>query len=147
MDVTPLIFLKQADLLSRQMGMKPGKLLLQYEGLNPSGSFKDNGMTAAFTHALLSPRREYAADRDAASVCNPHDLADALLRLDRAAELVSFAASPATEPLYLVDPFEPDRLSRMFHTHPPLAERVRRLRAIGGASEVRPGDFELPPDA
>jgi len=45
--------LQQADLLARQMGMKPGKLLLQYEGLNPSGSFKDNGMTAAFTHARM----------------------------------------------------------------------------------------------
>jgi threonine synthase len=33
------------------VGLKPGNLFLQYEGLNPSGSFKDNGMTAAFTHA------------------------------------------------------------------------------------------------
>ena len=32
---------------------KGGRLYLQYEGLNPSGSFKDNGMTAAFTHAKL----------------------------------------------------------------------------------------------
>ena len=31
--------------------MKTGKLYLQYEGMNPSGSFKDNGMSAAFTHA------------------------------------------------------------------------------------------------
>ena len=45
--------LQQADLLARQMGMKSGCLLLQYEGLNPSGSFKDNGMTAAFTHARM----------------------------------------------------------------------------------------------
>jgi threonine synthase len=45
--------LQQADLLARRLGMKPGKLLLQYEGLNPSGSFKDNGMTAAFTHARM----------------------------------------------------------------------------------------------
>ena len=45
--------LQQADLLARQLGMKPGNLLLQYEGLNPSGSFKDNGMTAAFTHARM----------------------------------------------------------------------------------------------
>jgi threonine synthase len=45
--------LQQADLLAQRMGMKPGKLLLQYEGLNPSGSFKDNGMTAAFTHANM----------------------------------------------------------------------------------------------
>src|SRR5947199_1954395 len=45
--------LQQAELLARQMKMKPGKLSLQYEGLNPSGSFKDNGMTAAFTHARM----------------------------------------------------------------------------------------------
>jgi threonine synthase len=45
--------LQQADLLAKQMKMKPGNLLLQYEGLNPSGSFKDNGMTAAFTHANM----------------------------------------------------------------------------------------------
>lgn len=45
--------LQNAELLARQMGMQPGKLLLQYEGLNPSGSFKDNGMTAAFTHARM----------------------------------------------------------------------------------------------
>jgi threonine synthase len=45
--------LQQADLLGRQFGMGEGKLLLQYEGLNPSGSFKDNGMAAAFTHARM----------------------------------------------------------------------------------------------
>src|SRR5688572_19984789 len=45
--------LQRADLLGKQLGMKPGKVLLQYEGLNPSGSFKDNGMTAAFTHARM----------------------------------------------------------------------------------------------
>src|SRR6476659_4519106 len=56
-------------------------------------------VAAAFTHALLSPRREYGADRDAATVCDPHDVAEALLRLDRAAELVAFAAPAATEPL------------------------------------------------
>src|SRR3954463_12021655 len=45
--------LQTADLLAKQLKMKPGKLQLQYEGLNPSGSFKDNGMTAAFTHAKM----------------------------------------------------------------------------------------------
>jgi threonine synthase len=45
--------LQNAELLARQMNMVPGNLLLQYEGLNPSGSFKDNGMTAAFTHARI----------------------------------------------------------------------------------------------
>ena len=52
--------LQQADLLARDVGMRPGHLLLQYEGLNPSGSFKDNGMTAAFTHARMVGARKVA---------------------------------------------------------------------------------------
>jgi threonine synthase len=36
---------------ARYVGVAPGRLFLQYEGMNPSGSFKDNGMSAAFTHA------------------------------------------------------------------------------------------------
>ncbi len=52
--------LQRADLLARQLKMKPGRLLLQYEGLNPSGSFKDNGMTAAFTHAKMVGAKKVA---------------------------------------------------------------------------------------
>jgi threonine synthase len=52
--------LQQADLLAPQIGLKPGRLFLQYEGLNPSGSFKDNGMTAAFTHARIVGARKVA---------------------------------------------------------------------------------------
>jgi heat shock protein HtpX len=87
---------------------------------------------AAFTHLLLSPKRELAADAAAARLVDPLDLADALVRLDRAAELVEFQASPTTEPLYTVSPFDhTDRVARMFVTHPPLAERVGRLRGSG----------------
>ena len=43
--------LQRADSLAPYVGVKTGGLFLQYEGMNPSGSFKDNGMTAAFTHA------------------------------------------------------------------------------------------------
>jgi heat shock protein HtpX len=89
-------------------------------------------VAAAFTHLLLSPKRELAADADATLACDPHDLADALLRLDRASELVSFAAPPATEPLYAVDPFGDDPLTRMFRTHPPLERRVAALRSRAG---------------
>lgn len=49
--------LTQADELARELGMKSGRLFLQYEGLNPSGSFKDNGMTVAFTVARRLGRR------------------------------------------------------------------------------------------
>lgn len=52
--------LQTADLLAREIGMRPGKLFLQYEGLNPSGSFKDNGMTAAFTLANMLGRKRVA---------------------------------------------------------------------------------------
>jgi heat shock protein HtpX len=87
-------------------------------------------VAAAFTHLLLSPKRELAADGAAAGFVDPHDLADALIRLDRAAELVDFYASPATEPLYTVSPFDhTERVSRMFVTHPPIGERVARLRS------------------
>lgn len=86
---------------------------------------------AAIVHLLLSPRREFAADRAAAEFCgSPHGLADALLRLERAAELVEFRASPATEPLYTFNPFAEEGLAGLFVTHPPLGERVRRLRAL-----------------
>lgn len=95
-------------------------------------------IAAAFVHLLLSPSRELRADALAvAKTGQPHDLADALMRLDRAAELVEFAASPATEPLYPIDPFASDGLARMFKTHPPLDERVRRLRALGASANGR----------
>lgn len=45
--------LQDSPQVARYVGMQPGRLFLQYEGLNPSGSFKDNGMTAAATHARM----------------------------------------------------------------------------------------------
>jgi len=45
--------LQAADKVGQFVGMEPGRLFLQYEGMNPSGSFKDNGMAAAFTHARM----------------------------------------------------------------------------------------------
>ncbi len=52
--------LQQADAVGSYVGMQPGRLYLQYEGMNPSGSFKDNGMTAAFAHARLVGARRAA---------------------------------------------------------------------------------------
>jgi threonine synthase len=45
--------LNRADAVAKYTGLNSGSLFLQYEGLNPSGSFKDNGMTAAITHANM----------------------------------------------------------------------------------------------
>ena len=90
-------------------------------------------VAAAFVHLLLSPKRELRTDILAATLTgSPHDLADALTRLDRASELVSFAASPASSPLYPIDLFDDSKLARMFRTHPPLESRLIALRVAGG---------------
>jgi threonine synthase len=52
--------LQRADKVADFAGLNPGSLFLQYEGMNPSGSFKDNGMTAAFTHARMVHARRVA---------------------------------------------------------------------------------------
>ncbi|MDR3621405.1 MAG: threonine synthase [Paludisphaera borealis] len=52
--------LQRADKVGAFVGMSTGNLMLQYEGMNPSGSFKDNGMTAAFTHARMVGARRVA---------------------------------------------------------------------------------------
>ena len=86
-------------------------------------------IASAFTHLLLSPKRELEADALAAAITDPDDLAAGLEKLDAAGDVVSFTGSPATEPLYTVSPFdETDRVMRMFVTHPPVAARVARLR-------------------
>ena len=91
-------------------------------------------VAAAFVHLLLSPKREYRADLLASQLCeSPHGLADVLLRLDLAGELVGLDASPVTEPLHTVNPFPRERPAALFDTHPPVAERVRRLRALDPA--------------
>jgi heat shock protein HtpX len=88
-------------------------------------------IAASFVHLVLSPNREYEADRYAAELCDsPHGLADGLLRLEQSMGLVSFQASPATEPLYATDPFAEEGIAALFRTHPPLGERVQRLRAL-----------------
>jgi heat shock protein HtpX len=88
-------------------------------------------IAAAFLHLLLTHKREFAADRVAAGLCgSPHGLADALIRLEQTEELFEFAASPATEPLYTINPFAEEGLAALFVTHPPVGDRVQRLRAL-----------------
>ena len=88
-------------------------------------------IAAAFVHLMLSPKRELLADRLAADLCDsPHGLADALVRLEQAMSLVGFEANPASEPLYTTNPFALEGIASLFDTHPPIGERVRRLREL-----------------
>jgi heat shock protein HtpX len=94
-------------------------------------------IAAACTHVLLSPKREYEADARAAALCeSPHGLADALLRMDQASQLVAFEASPATEPLWPFNPFIEEGLAALFVTHPKVEQRVQRLRALAPREEA-----------
>jgi len=88
-------------------------------------------LAAALLHLFLSPKREFLADAAAAELCaSPHGLADALIRLEQTNELIEFQASPASEPLYTVNPFAEEGLAALFVTHPPVGERVQRLRSL-----------------
>jgi heat shock protein HtpX len=88
-------------------------------------------IAASLVQVLVSPKREFSADAAAARTCGtPHGLADALIRLEQAQELVSFEASPVTEPLYTVNPFDTVGVAALFATHPHIADRVERLRAL-----------------
>jgi heat shock protein HtpX len=106
--------------------------------LSRIGGFLQRGLlfvlgpvAAAFVHLLLSPRRELAADLAAAKLCSsPHGLAGALVRLEQAGELIRFSASPATEPIYTINPFAEEGIASLFVTHPPVGDRVQRLRAL-----------------
>lgn len=96
-------------------------------------------IAAAFVHLLLSPKRELAADAGAAALCRtPHGLAAALIRLEQASELLDFRASPASEPLYTINPFADEGLAKMFSTHPPVEERVRKLRSLDPERRASP---------
>ncbi len=52
--------LQTADGVAKYIGLNSGRCFLQYEGLNPSGSFKDNGMSAAFTHGRMTGAKRAA---------------------------------------------------------------------------------------
>jgi heat shock protein HtpX len=85
---------------------------------------------AAAMQAAISRRREFLADASGALLTrNPDALADALEKLEADQEPLE-AANKATAHLYIVNPIKHLGLSALFQTHPPIEERVRRLRAM-----------------
>jgi heat shock protein HtpX len=130
-----LAHVQSRDVLTQTTAVVLGATLIE---LSRVGGFLQRALlfvlgpvASAFVHLLLSPRREFAADRAAAWLCeSPHGLADALIRLEQAVELIEFSASPATEPLYTINPFLEQGLAALFVTHPPPADRVQRLREL-----------------
>lgn len=90
-------------------------------------------LAAGIIQMAVSRQREYAADAGGAAICgNPESLASALLRLEQGAADIPMRGrvSEASEPLYIVKPFKSKGLAGLFSTHPPIEERVRRLRQM-----------------
>lgn len=89
-------------------------------------------LIARLLQMAVSRQREYLADASAVKMTRyPEGLASALEKIARDPDKLD-VASRATQHLYIVNPFEKDRwrLDSLWSTHPPLEERIRRLRAL-----------------
>ncbi len=81
----------------------------------------------------ISRQREFLADATGAQLLgHAAPLADALTTLERGAQALPTDVNPATASLYAVNPLPRRGLATLFMTHPPLDERIRRLRAMDG---------------
>jgi heat shock protein HtpX len=94
-------------------------------------------IAALLVQLAVSRSREYEADHTGAEVSHdPLALASALRKLERATQAVpSQTAQPAFAHLYLVNPLSGQSFSRLFSTHPPLEERIRRLQAMAAQQQ------------
>ena len=85
----------------------------------------------------ISRQREYLADASGARLLGrAAPLADALESLERGSKAMPMQVNPATASLYIVHPLRGGGMSSLFSTHPPIAERVRRLRAMDAAQGI-----------
>ena len=95
-------------------------------------------LAAMLLQLAVSRQREYLADATGAKLLgHAGPLADALETLERGAQALPMAVNPATASLYMVNPLPRTGVTTLFMTHPPLAERIRRLRAIDGEGVMR----------
>ncbi len=90
-------------------------------------------IAAMLIQMAISRSREFVADHDGAEICNdPDALADALLQLQRGSARIPMEANPSTAHMFIVSPFSGKKaaFANLFSTHPPVEERVKRLRDL-----------------
>jgi heat shock protein HtpX len=88
-------------------------------------------LAAMLIQMAISRAREYQADATGARISHsPEALASALMKIASVSERVPLAAGPATAHLWIVNPLRGSWLANLFSTHPPIEERIRRLRAL-----------------
>ncbi len=88
-------------------------------------------IAASIIQMAISRSREYLADAGGARISGrPYDLAGALEKLAKAGEAVPLTANPSTAHMFIVNPLTGKSLMNLFSTHPPIEERVARLRSM-----------------
>ncbi len=94
-------------------------------------------IAATLIQLAISRAREFEADATGARICHdPLALASALEKLEQVTAIRPLNANPATAHLYIVNPFGDGGWQTLFMTHPPIAERVARLRAMATGAPV-----------
>jgi heat shock protein HtpX len=88
-------------------------------------------IAASVIQMAISRSREYLADDGGARVSGkPYGLAAALEKLSRASQVVPMDANPSTAHMFIVNPLTGRSFMNLFSTHPPVEERIARLRQI-----------------
>lgn len=88
-------------------------------------------IAATLVQMAISRSREYLADEGGARLAgNPRYLAGALARLEGGVQRHPMDANPATAHMFIVNPLRGDGVMSLFSTHPPTAERIRRLNSM-----------------
>jgi len=88
-------------------------------------------LAALLIQMAISRSREYLADEGGARLAgNPLFLARALAKLDAKAQRIPLEANPSTAHMFIVNPLRGGGVMRLFSTHPPMEERIRRLEAM-----------------
>jgi len=102
-------------------------------------------LAAAFVQMAISRAREYGADAGGAEICGqPLWLASALERIHEAAGAIdnpTAERNPATAQLFIINPLHAHSIDGLFSTHPPVEERVRRLRAMATGTGAGAGHY------
>ena len=94
-------------------------------------------LAAMLLQLAVSRQREYLADATGAQLLGrAAPLADALESLERGAQALPMNVNPAEASLYAVNPLPRTGVATLFMTHPPLEERIRRLRALDGERAI-----------
>ncbi len=97
-------------------------------------------VAAMLIQMAISRSREYLADATGAQLAgNPDGLANALGKLGAYSKQIPMKAQPATAHMFIVNPLSGRKMANLFSTHPPLEDRIARLK--GGGGYTPPGDI------